>query len=105
MLLERCKDAVRGVDYAWVRSYQDPNLGFVANGLRYYAPVEYLGQSVLPSYFDSTLGARWGDGPLVGAHQSCKVAFSCSPAWSNFRTAAGSALSLSNMPRTFCGCH
>lgn len=69
MLLERCKDAVRCVDYAWVRSYQDPNLGFVANGLRYYAPVEYLGQSVLPSYFDSTLGARWGDGPLVGAHQ------------------------------------
>jgi hypothetical protein len=71
MFLDRCKDVVRCVDYAWVRNYPDPNpnLGLVANGLRYYAPVEYQGQPALPSVFDPVVGVIWGDGPLGGAHQ------------------------------------
>jgi hypothetical protein len=71
LFLDMCKDALRCIEYGWVRNRQDPNpnLGFVANGLRYYVPVEYQGQPVPPSYFDDTVGVIWGDGPLGGAHQ------------------------------------
>jgi hypothetical protein len=71
LFLDMCKDVLRCVEYGWVRNRQDPNpnLGFVANGLRYYVPVEYQGQPVPPSYFDDTVGVIWGDGPLGGAHQ------------------------------------
>src|SRR5262249_18305518 len=68
LYLRICESAAQCVDYAWVSNWQDPQLGFVADGLRYYAPVEYANVPVLPSYFDSTVGVRFGDSPLGGAH-------------------------------------
>src|SRR5262249_13216254 len=52
LYLRICESAAQCVDYAWVSNWQDPQLGFVADGLRYYAPVEYANVPVLPSYFD-----------------------------------------------------
>ena len=60
--------AAQCVDHAWVRNWQDPLLGLVADGLRYYVPVEYQGAPVAPDVFDQTVGVRWGDSPLGGAH-------------------------------------
>jgi hypothetical protein len=68
LYLSIANDVARCVDYAWVRNWNDPQFGFVADGLRYYAPVEYAGVPALPSVFDATLGVRFGDSPLGGAH-------------------------------------
>ena len=63
-----CEDAARCVDYAWVTNYQDPVLGLVENGLRYYVPVTYQWNPVPANAFDPTVGIEWGDTPLGGAH-------------------------------------
>lgn len=70
LLLEIAEDVVRAVDYAWVKGFQDSRFGYVANGLRYYVPVEVNGSPVQPESFDtnSSIGPRWGDSPLGGAH-------------------------------------
>jgi hypothetical protein len=68
LFLRLCEGVAQCVDYAWVRNWQDPNLGLVANGLRYYVPVEYQGAPVPPNVFDPTVGVIWGDSPLGGAH-------------------------------------
>lgn len=71
LLLELAEVAPHAVAYAWVTDRQDPVLGFVANGLRYYVPVEHQGQPVPPDFFDAdpAIGVRWGTSPLGGAHQ------------------------------------
>jgi hypothetical protein len=63
-----CEDVVPCVEYAWVTNYQDPQYGLVANGLRYYVPVEFNGAPVAPNFFDASAGVHWGDSPLGGAH-------------------------------------
>ena len=63
-----CEDVTYGVDRGWVSNVQDPTHGFVANGLRYYVPLSYLGQPVTPDAFDATHGVKFGDDPLRGAH-------------------------------------
>lgn len=67
-LLRICEDSVTAVQYAWLTNYQDPQRGLVANGLRYYVPTEHNGTPVAANYFDATVGVRWGDSPLGGAH-------------------------------------
>ncbi len=64
------EDVVTTVEYSWVTNHQDPRYGLVANGLRYYVPITVDGQPVPPSRFDSdpSVGVRWGDSPLGGAH-------------------------------------
>ena len=68
--MELCEDVVTTVEYSWVTNYNDPNYGLVANGLRYYTPVEYNGNPIAANHFDSdpNIGVRWGDSPLGGAH-------------------------------------
>ena len=68
LYLQICEAAAQCVDYGWVHGYQDPRLGYVQDGLRYYAPVEYAGNPIPPSFFDPTIGPIWGDSPLGGAH-------------------------------------
>ncbi|MEY3163152.1 MAG: hypothetical protein RIT25_3147 [Planctomycetota bacterium] len=70
VLLEIAEDVVRAVDYGWVKGFQDPRFGYVANGLRYYVPVEVNGTPTSPEAFDTnrSIGPRWGDSPLGGAH-------------------------------------
>lgn len=68
LLLQICEDSVSAVDYAWVCNYQDPRLGLVEDGLRYYVITKYQGQPVPQNYFDRTVPLRWGDAPLGGAH-------------------------------------
>ena len=68
LFLQLCEETSACVGYAWARDFQDPILGFVPNALRYYCPVEYQGNPVLPDAFDATLGVVYGDGPLSGAN-------------------------------------
>jgi hypothetical protein len=70
ILLQIAEDVADTVAYAWVTNYQDPRLGLVAQGLRYYVPVSHNGTPVAANYWDSTanIGVRWGDSPLGGAH-------------------------------------
>ena len=67
LLLEICDDATRTVEHSWVRNITDPTFGFVANGLRYYTPVEFEGSSVPPDQFDASHGVRFASEPLGGA--------------------------------------
>ena len=67
-LLEICEDVVDNVEYSWVTNYQDPQLGFVANGLRYYTAFSHNGVQVPANYWDASNGIRFGDSPLGGAH-------------------------------------
>jgi hypothetical protein len=69
--LRICEDVVTAVEYAWVTNYRDPVNGqIIPEGLRYYCPIEYEGVPIPPDYWDQdpTIGARWGDSPLGGAH-------------------------------------
>ncbi|GAB4153282.1 MAG: hypothetical protein Fur0037_22090 [Planctomycetota bacterium] len=70
LLLRIAEDVTTAVEYAWVSGYQDPQRGFVQEGLRYYCPVEYNGQPIPANYWDGdpSIGVRWGDSPLGGAH-------------------------------------
>ena len=68
LFLERCADAAKSVEYGWVDDYQDPILGFVDEGLRFYVPTSFAGNSVAPFYFDGSVGVQFGDSPLGGAH-------------------------------------
>ncbi|HLQ38229.1 MAG TPA: hypothetical protein VK348_10525, partial [Planctomycetota bacterium] len=70
LFLHVCEDVPTTVDYSWVRNYQDPTYGLVANGLRYYVPVEFDGAPIPANFWDGTpgVGVRWGDAPLGGAH-------------------------------------
>jgi len=68
LALTIAEDVVPTVEYAWVRNYNDPKWGLVVDGLRYYVPTHYNGQPVPADYFDSTVGVKWGDSPLGGAH-------------------------------------
>lgn len=70
LLLRIAEDVTTAVEYAWVSNYQDPQRGLVANGLRYYCPVEFNGQPIPANYWDGdpSIGVRWGDSPLGGAH-------------------------------------
>ncbi len=61
-------DVLTCVIYAWVRNYKDPKFGLVRDGLRYFVPTSYKGKAVPADAFDRTIGVRWGDGPLGGAH-------------------------------------
>ncbi|PIE25565.1 MAG: hypothetical protein CSA62_00965 [Planctomycetota bacterium] len=64
------EDVVTSVQYGWVLNYKnDPKWGTIANGLRYYVPVEHQGKPVGPDFFDNSLGIKWGDSPLGGAHE------------------------------------
>jgi len=71
LLLELAECVPHAVAYAWVTDRMDPLLGFVADGLRYYVPVEYQGTPIPPWFFDAdpAIGVRWGNSPLGGAHQ------------------------------------
>ena len=68
LLLTICEDVAQCVDYAWVRNWQDPTFGFVANGLRYYVATTYNGAPIPANYWDGSHGIRFGDAPLGGAH-------------------------------------
>ncbi|MCK5942350.1 MAG: hypothetical protein KAI24_10305, partial [Planctomycetes bacterium] len=68
LLREICDDASYGVAHGWVRNVSHPEFGFVTEGLRYYVPVSYRGQSVAPSVFDGSHPIAFGDEPLGGAH-------------------------------------
>lgn len=70
LLMRICEDVITCVEYARVTNYNDPQRGLVAQGLRYYVPVEYNGTPIPPDYWDTTagIGVRWGDSPLGGAH-------------------------------------
>jgi hypothetical protein len=67
--LVACNDVPQAVEHAWVRNFNDPNFGFVENGIRYYCPIESEGNPIPPSYWDNTpgVGVRWGTSPLGGA--------------------------------------
>lgn len=64
-----CNDVPHAVEYAWVENFNDPNFGFVENGIRYYVPIESEGTPIPPDYWDSDpdIGVRWGTSPLGGA--------------------------------------
>jgi hypothetical protein len=66
--LRIAEDVVTTVEYSWVTNYQDPKFGFVQNGLRYYVPYSIGANNVPADFFDKTLGIKWGDSPLGGAH-------------------------------------
>ncbi|MBL8722587.1 MAG: hypothetical protein JNK49_01000 [Planctomycetes bacterium] len=70
ILLQIAEAVVDTVEYSWVTNYQDPQRGLVAQGLRYYTPVQHNGNAIAPNYWDNTpnIGVRWGDSPLGGAH-------------------------------------
>ncbi len=68
VLLQICEDVVPAVQYAWLTNHQDPVRGLVAEGLRYYVPISANGQPVPANHFDATVGVKWGDSPLGGAH-------------------------------------
>jgi len=71
LCMQICEDVPRCIDYSWVRNFtNDPRFGTVADGLRYYVPVEVDGSPVPPNHFDqvSGVGVKWGDSPLGGAH-------------------------------------
>jgi len=68
LFLEICNGTARCVEHSWVSNVQDPVFGFVADGLRFYTPVEHNNEPVLPSVFDASHGIRFGDEPLGGAH-------------------------------------
>ncbi|MBK8097405.1 MAG: hypothetical protein IPK26_09870 [Planctomycetes bacterium] len=61
---------IAAIEYAWVRDFLDPVFGQVANGLRYYCPVEHQGQAIPANHWDTTagVGVRWGESPLGGAN-------------------------------------
>lgn len=63
-------DVLTTIEYSWVFNYTDPKLGFVPDGLRYYVPITHQNKPVQPSVFDNvaSIGVRFGDGPLIGAH-------------------------------------
>ena len=66
--LALAENVVTCVEYAWVRNYQDPHFGLVEDGIRYYVPIYLAGNPVPPSVFDTTVGVKWGDSPIGGAH-------------------------------------
>ena len=70
LLLTIAEDAIPMLDYSWVTNWNDPTLGFVANGLRYYVPVDYNGTSIPANYWDNTpgIGVRFGSSALGGVH-------------------------------------
>jgi len=67
-LLAIAEDVVPALDYALVTNHNDPVLGYVAAGLRYYTPVEHNGQLVPANYWDNTagIGVRFGSTALGG---------------------------------------
>jgi len=67
------------IEYCWVTNYQSPVFGFVANGLRYYAPwmAKLLNTNdpfvqVPVNFFDNSdsfnRGIPFGDSPIGGSH-------------------------------------
>jgi hypothetical protein len=70
LALTFAEETVTTLEYAWVKNYNDPQFGFVANGFRYMVPVEVNGQPVPADHFDKVagVGVKWGDSPLGGAH-------------------------------------
>ena len=68
-LLQACEDASRSVEYGWVTGYEDPLLGLIPNGIRFYVPVGYNGDPVLADAFDSQVGVIWGGPPLGGRNR------------------------------------
>lgn len=70
ILLEIAEAVVDCVEYAWITNYQDPTLGFVANGLRYYVPISHNGTPIPANHWDNLAGtgARLGSNPLGGVH-------------------------------------
>ena len=68
LFMQLCEETSACVGYAWARDFQDATLGFVPNALRYFCPVEYQGNPVLPGAFDPLVGVVYGDGPLFGAN-------------------------------------
>ena len=69
-LLEIAEDVLVMLDYSWVRNFNDPNLGLVENGLRYYVPVTHNHSPIPVNHWDLTagVGVRWGSNPLGGVH-------------------------------------
>jgi len=70
LLLSIAEDVVDCLEYAWVVNYQDPTLGLVAQGLRYYVPISHNGTPIPANYWDNTpgIGAQLGSSPLGGVH-------------------------------------
>ncbi len=70
LLLQIAGDVVDCVEYAWVVNYQDPVLGFVPQGLRYYVPISHNGTPIPANYWDNTagIGVRFGSNPVGGVH-------------------------------------
>ena len=70
ILLEIAEAVVDCVEYAWITNYQDPTLGYVANGLRYYVPISHNGTPIPANHWDNLAGtgARLGSNPLGGVH-------------------------------------
>src|SRR5690606_38946561 len=66
LLLEICEDVVTSTEYAWITNYQDPEFGFVPNGIRYYVATECNGPPVPANHWDATHGIRCGGSPLGG---------------------------------------
>jgi hypothetical protein len=70
LYLKIAEDVLPAIEYAWVTDYQDSKFGLVKNGLRYYVPVSYQNQPIPANFWDKdpSIGVRWGDSPLGGAH-------------------------------------
>ena len=66
--LEIAENVAHSTEYAWVSNFQDPKYGLIADGLRYYAPLYLDGNPIPVNHFDQTVGVKWGDSPLGGAH-------------------------------------
>ncbi|MBP8299428.1 MAG: hypothetical protein KA020_03620 [Planctomycetes bacterium] len=68
ILLQISEDVIPMLDYSWIHNYQDPGLGFVASGIRYYVPVSSEGVPIPVTYWDNTpgVGVRFGSSALGG---------------------------------------
>ncbi len=50
------EDTLTTIKYAWIHDYNTPNMGYVADGIRYYVPVEYQGKPIPADFFDNWKG-------------------------------------------------
>ncbi len=63
------EDVVSTVEYSWVKNFNDPYLGFIPEGLRYYVPFSFNFQQIPANFWDLPPNrAHFGDSPLGGAH-------------------------------------
>ena len=83
LMMSISEDVITTVEYSWVTNYNDPVYGLVTNGLRYYTPVTHNGVPIPANYWDSTVGVRWGDSPLGGAHCFLVGGLHILASWSN----------------------